>query len=277
MIRVITHLLTPDDWHSATATGIIRPPSLDAEGFTHCSDLHQVVRVANRFYVHEAELIIAHIDPTRLASPVRWEAPAHPDGSPATDHEEFYPHVYGPIEISAVEVTTPLRKGPGARFVAPDGVATFTVMPLPRRHWNLAAEWSHRAWHHEFPLDTVQTYLDQYAAADHTRPIEVYAAVSEFDELLGVTTLVDDDELPDSREPGPWIAAVWVDPGQRGKGVGSALVRHAERRAKLLGHAAAYLYTEDKTDWYAASGWQTVRPSTLNGLGITVMRLDLAT
>jgi uncharacterized protein (DUF952 family)/GNAT superfamily N-acetyltransferase len=277
LIRVIAHLLTPNDWLHATASGLIRPSSLDTEGFTHCADLHQVVRVANRFYAHEAELVIAHVDPTRLASPVRWEAPIHPDGSPASDHEEFYPHVYGPIEVDAITTTTPLRRGPDTRFVTPDHLTTFTVMPLPRRHWNLAAEWSYRAWQHEFPLDTVQTYLDQYAAVDHLRPLEVYAAVSEFDELLGVATLVDDDELPDSREPGPWIAAVWVDPGQRSKGVGSALVRHAERRARLLGHPAVYLYTEDKTDWYTASGWQSVRQGTLNGLGITVMRLDLTT
>jgi N-acetylglutamate synthase-like GNAT family acetyltransferase len=54
-------------------------------------------------------------------------------------------------------------------------------------------------------------------------------------------------------------------------------VRHAERRARLLGHSAVYLYTEDKVDWYTRSGWQAVRQSTLNHFDITVMRLALVT
>jgi predicted N-acetyltransferase YhbS len=70
---------------------------------------------------------------------------------------------------------------------------------------------------------------------------------------------------------------VWVDPRHRERGVGSALVRHAERRARLLGHSAVYLYTEDKVDWYTRSGWQAVRQSTLNHFDITVMRLALVT
>jgi uncharacterized protein (DUF952 family)/GNAT superfamily N-acetyltransferase len=274
---VITHLLTLDEWRRANDVGVIRPASLETEGFTHCSDPHQVVRVANRFYIHEQELVVAHIDHTTLTSPVRWEAPAHPDGSAAREHEEFYPHIYGPIDLGAVSATTPLRKGPHSHFQTPEGFTTFTVMLLPRHHWNLAAELSHRAWRHEFPHDTVQTYLDQYAAMDSTRPVEVYAAISEFDELMGLATLVDDDELPDSREPGPWIAAVYVETNFRRKGIGAALVRHAERRARLLGYPNVYLYTEDKSAWYEKAGWQAVRPSILNDLPITVMRLDLAT
>jgi uncharacterized protein (DUF952 family)/GNAT superfamily N-acetyltransferase len=274
---MIFHLMTPDEWRRARESGLIQPPSLDSEGFTHCSDLHQVVRVANRFYVHEQELIIAHVDPNRLDTPVYWEQPAHPDGSASREQDEFYPHVYGPIDLAAITTTTTLYKGPNSRFRIPEGFTTFSIRPLPRHHWNLAAEWSHKAWHHEFPRDTVQTYLDQYATMDTTRPVEVYAAISEFDELMGVATLVDDDELPDSREPGPWIAAVYVETEFRGIGVGSALVRHAERRARLLGHPSVYLYTEDKTAWYTQAGWRSVRPSVLNGLPITVMRLDFAT
>jgi uncharacterized protein (DUF952 family)/GNAT superfamily N-acetyltransferase len=272
---MIFHLLTINEWRHASTQPLIRPSSLETDGFTHGSDRHQVVRVANRFYVHEPQLVIAHVEPIDLSSAVIWEAPAHPDGSATLPHEEFYPHIYGPIERAAVCATTTISKGPDGDFIAPAGFEPFTVMPLPRRHWHLAATWSHHAWQHEFPQDTVQTYLDQYAAMDATRPVEVYAAVSPFDELLGVATLVDDDELPDSREPGPWIAAVWVDPAHRRRGVGSALVRHAERRARALGHDNVFLYTEDKGEWYAQSGWKALRSSTLNGLPITVMRLSL--
>jgi hypothetical protein len=58
---------------------------------------------------------------------------------------------------------------------------SFNVVALAEHphHWQTAAEWSFAAWHHEFPSDTVQTYLDQYklAASKPEKLIEIYAAV----------------------------------------------------------------------------------------------------
>lgn len=96
---------------------------------------------------------------------------------------------------------------------------SFKVAPLAdlEQHWQQAAEWSFEAWQHEFPSDNVQTYLDQYALA-RRKPeqlLEVFAAITDNDQLLGVATLVHDDELPDAPEPGPWLAAVFVTPDAR--------------------------------------------------------------
>jgi len=119
----------------------------------------------------------------------------------------------------------------------------------------------------------VQTYLDQYALAANPgdRLVEVYAALDPSDRLLGLTTLVDDDELPGVTEPGPWIAAVWVDPSSRTVGVGGSLVRHATLRADSLGVRDLYLYTEDQQPWYERKGWHRVRDASLNDLAVTVM------
>ena len=101
---------------------------------------------------------------------------------------------------------------------------SFKVVALSEHphHWQTAAEWSFAAWHHEFPSDTVQTYLDQYklAASKPDTLIEISAALDDNDNLLGVATLVDDDELPDAPEPGPWLAAVFVTPDARKHGAG---------------------------------------------------------
>ena len=79
---------------------------------------------------------------------------------------------------------------------------SFKVVALAEHphHWQQAAEWSFAAWQHEFPSDTVQTYLEQFALAA-TKPkrlLEIFAAISDDDQLLGLATLVDDDELPDA-------------------------------------------------------------------------------
>lgn len=145
-----------------------------------------------------------------------------------------------------------------------------------RRHWREAARVSYESWRHEFPDDTEVTYLDQYAhAADPgDRLVEVYAALSDDDQLLALATLVDDDELPGVTEPGPWLAAVWVRPSARRRGIGSAIVAHVTARATELGLALLFLYTEDRADWYESMGWRRIREASVNGLTVTVMSIE---
>ena len=144
-------------------------------------------------------------------------------------------------------------------------------------HWQTAAEWSFEAWKHDFPSDTVQTYLDQYAlaASESEELLEVFMAIDSQVNLLGVATLVDDDELPDAPEPGPWLAAVFVTPEARKLGVGSALVEHVVNRARELGYPKIYLYTEHQELWYASKGWSKIRDIIFLGLHHTVMQLEL--
>lgn len=108
----ILHCFTPEEWAAATDTGVIAPASLDTEGFVHCSTAAQIEGVLNRFYADVSDVVIGEIDLARLAylapdSEVRWEAPAHPDGTPNTDAEDDlrFPHVYGPIPVAAVTTT----------------------------------------------------------------------------------------------------------------------------------------------------------------------------
>ena len=156
---------------------------------------------------------------------------------------------------------------------------SFKVVALAEHphHWQTAAEWSFAAWHHEFPTDTVQTYLDQYslAASKPEKLIEIFAAIDRDDNLLGVATLVDDDELPDAPEPGPWLAAVFVAPDARKFGVGSALVERVVSRTRELNYSTLYLYTEHAQIWYRDKGWTKIRDTVFLGLHHTVMQLDL--
>jgi N-acetylglutamate synthase-like GNAT family acetyltransferase len=119
--------------------------------------------------------------------------------------------------------------------------------------------------------------LDQYAlaASEPEELIEVFAAIDSQDNLLGVATLVDDDELPDAPEPGPWLAAVFVTPDARKFGVGSALVEHVVNRARELGFPKIYLYTEHQENWYGSKGWLKIRDIVFLGSHHVVMQLEL--
>ncbi|MBG0816550.1 DUF952 domain-containing protein [Planomonospora sp. ID82291] len=110
---VILHLALDADWQNARTTGEYRVSTLgrtlEQEGFIHaCADRAQLDGVADRFYRDVTEpLTLLTIDPTGLD--VRMEPPAGPPATPAPDPAptETFPHVYGPIPLSAVVTTTP--------------------------------------------------------------------------------------------------------------------------------------------------------------------------
>lgn len=147
---------------------------------------------------------------------------------------------------------------------------TFVVVDMPadgelRRR---AAAWVVEEWPHLFPDDTEQWYLDVWAQADVTGAEAPHAVVALRDgEVIGTASMVLDDELPGAHEPGPWIAAVWVHPGHRRRGVGRAMVRELMSRAR----GRLWLYTENEAAWYVSMGWTRVRDATLNGHTVTVM------
>jgi uncharacterized protein (DUF952 family) len=99
----IFHLALPEDWQSAFETGeyrwSTRGKTLDVVGFIHCSTSVQIEATANRFYGDLAHLVLLTIDPVAVASEVLWERPA-----PGVD--ELFPHIYGPLPIAAVNMTT---------------------------------------------------------------------------------------------------------------------------------------------------------------------------
>lgn len=126
-------------------------------------------------------------------------------------------------------------------------------------------------WRGDFPHDTEAWYLDLYRHASRTHDVPVVLVAMDGDEFLGTASLIADDELPGAHEPGPWLAAVYVVPGHRSRGVGTALVQEMMRRIDLLGLGTAWLYTESGAPWYERMGWSTVREARLSDHAVTVM------
>jgi uncharacterized protein (DUF952 family)/GNAT superfamily N-acetyltransferase len=276
---VILHLLSRDSWVAAQAHGQLIAQSVATEGFAHCSTEHQIVDVANKYYSGAHNMVLLNIDPARLTSKLIFEPPAHLDGSPALPHEPLFPHIYGPINLEAVIEVIDFPCDSIGNFLAPPQLNTFSVVDIANapHHWQRAAELSVTEWKKYFPDDTVQTYFDLYGLTGQYEGhfAETYIAVNPEDELLGMATLVDDDELPESNEPGPWLAAVLTVPSKRQNGVGSTLVQQVVKRAHQHGHRELFLYTADEQEWYAKKGWIPTRETELNGIAYTVMRLPL--
>ena len=146
-------------------------------------------------------------------------------------------------------------------------------MPANSTFAQIGAQWAFDDWKETDSNDDIQWYLNVYSESEIdplSLPISL-VAVAGNDELVGVACVVLDDELPDANEPGPWVAAVFVNPKYRGRAVGKQLVAEAVRRARELGHSDVYLYTRNVADWYETFGWERVRETHIHHKPITIM------
>jgi hypothetical protein len=104
-------------WLAWAAGGSYEPASLATEGFVHCTAGDELMlAVANRFYGATDDLVAVALETERLTSEVRWEAPAHPDGTAAGADEPHFPHVYGPLDRDAVVGARRVVRDAGGRF-----------------------------------------------------------------------------------------------------------------------------------------------------------------
>jgi uncharacterized protein (DUF952 family) len=96
----IFHITTAEAIKNAELTGFLEADSLQSEGFIHCSEAWQLPGVIERFYKGVEGLQVVEIQPGKLTSKLVYEK--------ATDAEDWFPHVYGAVNLDAV---VSLREG----------------------------------------------------------------------------------------------------------------------------------------------------------------------
>ena len=95
--NLIFHLALAADWETAEGAGTYAVSTLgrtlEEVGFIHCSYPEQVEDTARAFYADRDDVLVLSIDPSLLDVEVRVE--------------NGFPHVYGPIPVSAVTDVVP--------------------------------------------------------------------------------------------------------------------------------------------------------------------------
>ena len=108
-----------DAWSEAQTRGFITPDAPGSGGeaeFIHLSTPEQVHLPANRLYAGRDDLVLLHLDPAALDSPVRWEP-----GVPTDPESMLFPHLYGALPVTAVVRVTAYRPGPDGTFAPATG------------------------------------------------------------------------------------------------------------------------------------------------------------
>ncbi|HAA58827.1 MAG TPA: DUF952 domain-containing protein [Myxococcales bacterium] len=96
---MIYHITEKLSWEGAQEKGKYTAPSLELEGFIHCSTREQIVQTANNFYKGQQDLVLLCIDEDSVTDVLKYEAPVASNDPGAG---LLFPHVYAPIDLASV-------------------------------------------------------------------------------------------------------------------------------------------------------------------------------
>lgn len=113
----IYHIIPSAQWELAQAEGIYEGDTLASEGFIHFSRRDQILWVANRRYVGHTGLQLLEVDTDKLGGELKHEPP-YEDGL----GDITFPHLYAPLNLSAVVKVYDFEPNPDGTFSLPDGL-----------------------------------------------------------------------------------------------------------------------------------------------------------
>ncbi len=116
---MIFHIAERDTWNLTKVRGVYAPDSLEREGFIHCSTREQVEETANLLYQGRTDLVLLGIDESRLDAPLKFEMAADSARRPGAAR---FPHIYGPLNLSAVVDVRDLRCDADRGFKMPPDI-----------------------------------------------------------------------------------------------------------------------------------------------------------
>lgn len=99
-------------WHQAEQAGRFDGAPIDfADGFIHFSTAEQARETAARHFAGQDDLLLVAVEAAPLGDALRWEV------SRGGAH---FPHLYAPLELSAVRWVKPLPLGADGSHVFPE-------------------------------------------------------------------------------------------------------------------------------------------------------------
>src|SRR5271168_5609596 len=110
LLRMIVYkIVATEEWAEAEAVGAFTGAAIDrADGFIHFSTAEQAAETAAKWFAGRGDLTLAAIDAEALGDDLCWE----PSRGGA-----LFPHLYGPLPMSAVVWSRPLPLGADGQHV----------------------------------------------------------------------------------------------------------------------------------------------------------------
>ncbi len=137
------------------------------------------------------------------------------------------------------------------------------------------ASWSFETWGHYQPDKTLEYFIEcrqEYLNID-TLPLTLIAFANEVP--VGMCSLAHNRGiLP---ELSPWLAALYVHPDYRSRGIGTLLEKAICTKASSMGDKTIYCFSSDKSiiPWYQQHGWSVKSTEWLRNHYVTAMEKNM--
>jgi predicted N-acetyltransferase YhbS len=136
------------------------------------------------------------------------------------------------------------------------------------------AGWFHAQWGHLSPGSTPETTAAGLKSHLHHNEMPLALVAVSGAEIVGSASLRLHD-MRTRKDLSPWLASVYVPVEHRTQGIGSRLVMAIEEKAKALGFAVLYLWTDEKESFYAQLAWTVVDRVAYLGEQVVMMQKQL--
>lgn len=113
-MTIIYHITTQEEWDTAVSQGEYHAESLSDDGFIHCSAKEQILIPANEMYRWQFGLILLKIESDLVTSKLVYED--------CYETGMDFPHIYGPLNIDAVQGTIDFPPNDDGSFSLPAGL-----------------------------------------------------------------------------------------------------------------------------------------------------------
>lgn len=100
--RIVYKILSAAELEQMQLDGVFHGSPADiADGYIHLSSGAQLAATLDRHYGGASGLMLAAVDLSQLGDTVRWES---------AREGQLFPHIYGPLPVSAVVSVGPLER-----------------------------------------------------------------------------------------------------------------------------------------------------------------------
>ncbi|CAG9000796.1 MAG: hypothetical protein CENE_02803 [Candidatus Celerinatantimonas neptuna] len=141
-------------------------------------------------------------------------------------------------------------------------------------HLKTLAKWHHAQWSYlhpdaslNFRIKKMQAYLNEQII-----PSTFICKIGQ--QLVGSAAIVEDD-MQTHPSITPWLAALFVTPEFRKRGIGEQLVRHVMQYAKGSGFNTLHLFTDHQQNFYTRLGWSRLYDENYHNCQVTLMNIKL--
>ncbi len=138
------------------------------------------------------------------------------------------------------------------------------------QHVSTVASWIMDEWGHESAGITQEKMEARFRENLNWASVPLSLLAMDKETPVGTASLVVHD-MKDHLELSPWLAAVYVLPEHRGKGIGAKLVKSIELLSAQLDVEKLYLFTPDRENFYVRMNWTILERTQYREKDVVIM------